>query len=126
MQRVFTAEVNLRSNAYVERPLVPSHVNTVYVHVMSRMQTVLALSGCTSTTSACCSIRRNRSSQREAPWHVQIANTSSFDGSIKMLSDMGLHDEKQRREDPHGRSLLPYKMSKVRLQLAYVSCFSQS
>ena len=57
---------------------------------------------------------------------MQIANTSSFDGSIKMLSDMGLHDEKQRREDPHGRSLLPYKMSKVRLQLAYVSCFSQS
>ncbi len=57
---------------------------------------------------------------------MQIANTSSFDGSIKMLSDMGLHDEKQRREDPHGRSLLPYKMSKVRLQLACMSCSSRS
>jgi len=42
-----------------------------------------------------------------------IINTSSADGSIKTLSDMGLHDEKQRREDPHGRSLLPYKMSKT-------------
>ena len=45
---------------------------------------------------------------------VQIVNTSSGDGSIKILSEMGLHDEKQRREDPHGRSLLPYKMSKVK------------
>ena len=45
---------------------------------------------------------------------VQIVNTSSGDGSIKILSEMGLQDEKQRREDPHGRSLLPYKMSKVK------------
>ena len=30
---------------------------------------------------------------------------------------MGLNDEKQRKEDPHGRSLLPYKMAKVRLWL---------
>lgn len=47
------------------------------------------------------------------PLHAQIVNTSSGDGSIKILSDMGLHDKKQRKEDPHGRSLLPYKMSKV-------------
>lgn len=45
---------------------------------------------------------------------MQIINTSSGDGSIKILSDMGLHNEKQRKEDPHGRSLLPYKMAKVR------------
>ena len=45
---------------------------------------------------------------------AQIVNTSSGDGSIKTLSGMGLHNEKQRREDPHGRSLLPYKMSKVK------------
>ena len=47
---------------------------------------------------------------------VQIVNTSSGDGSIKILSEMGLHDEKQRKEDPHGRSLLPYKMSKVKFR----------
>ena len=46
---------------------------------------------------------------------MQIVNTSSGDGSIKILSEMGLHDEKQRKEDPHGRSLLPYKMSKVKV-----------
>ena len=47
-------------------------------------------------------------------WHAQIANISSFDGSIQNLADkFGLHDKKQRQEDPHGRSLLPYKMSKV-------------
>ncbi|CAK0785546.1 hypothetical protein CVIRNUC_008756 [Coccomyxa viridis] len=46
-----------------------------------------------------------------------IVNTSSGDGSIKILSEMGLHDEKQRKEDPHGRSLLPYKMSKTSLNM---------
>ena len=56
--------------------------------------------------------------QQSPYWYLQIINTSSGDGSIKILSEMGLHDKKQRREDPHGRSLLPYKMSKVRLQIA--------
>ncbi|CAL5224415.1 g7097 [Coccomyxa viridis] len=46
-----------------------------------------------------------------------IVNTSSGDGSIKILSDMGLNDEKQRKEDPHGRSLLPYKMAKTSLNM---------
>ena len=45
---------------------------------------------------------------------MQIVSTSSADGSIKMLADQfGLHDKKMRNEDPHGRSLLPYKMAKV-------------
>ena len=56
--------------------------------------------------------------QESSYGYLQIINTSSGDGSIKILSEMGLHDEKQRREDPHGRSLLPYKMSKVGLQIA--------